>query len=200
MTIDEEKRTTLRKFAAIGAGSPLLGLAEGESAESDSDAREAIVGYVETTPGAHFSKIRDDLRLATGETQYHLRRLTSEGDLEMWRDGDYKRYVPAGGFSRFEKRALGYLRRETPRAMLLALLEDPTLTGAALAETIGVSPATISTYAAEMAEEGLLERQNGYRVNNPETVISLLLRYATSFDRETRSFATRAETLFSYDP
>ncbi|MDZ7849277.1 MAG: winged helix-turn-helix transcriptional regulator [Halodesulfurarchaeum sp.] len=198
MTIDEEKRTTLRKFAAVGAGSPLLGLAEGE--ERESDARDAIAGYVETTPGAHFSKIRDDLTLATGETQYHLRRLTSNDELEVCRDGDYKRYFSAGQFSRFEQRALGYLRRSTPRAMLLALLEEPTLTGASLAENVGVSPATISNYAGEMAEAGLLDRQDGYHVSNPETVISLLLRYAPSFDGETKTFARKAATLFTYDP
>lgn len=198
MTIDEEKRTTLRKFAAVGAGSPLLGLADDD--ESESDARDAIAGYVGTTPGAHFSKIRDDLTLATGETQYHLRRLTANGDLEACRDGDYKRYFVAGEFSTFEQVALGYLRRDTPRAMLLAMLEDPEHTGASLASAVGVSPATISTYATEMSESGLLDREDGYRVTEPETVISLLLRYASSFDGETDTFAHNAATLFSYDP
>ncbi|MFP4529869.1 MAG: winged helix-turn-helix transcriptional regulator [Halodesulfurarchaeum sp.] len=198
MTIDEEKRTTLRKFAAVGAGSPLLSLADGE--ESESDARDAIAGYVETTPGAHFSKIRDDLTLATGETQYHLRRLAANGDLEAYRDGDYKRYFVAEQFSTFEQVALGYLRRDTPRAMVLAMLEDPEHTGTSLAAAVGVSPATISTYTTEMGDSGLLDRENGYRVTDPETVLSLLLRYASSFDAETETFAHNAATLFSYDP
>lgn len=198
MTIDEEKRTTLRKFAAVGAGSPLLGLADGE--ESESNARDAIVGYVETTPGAHFSKIRDDLTLATGETQYHLRRLTSNGELAVGRDGDYKRYFPAGRFSTFEQVALGYLRRDTPRTMVLAMLEDPNHSGTSLADAIGVSPATISTYATEMSDSGLLDRDDGYRVTEPETVLSLLLRYASSFDGATETFAQDAAMLFRYDP
>lgn len=200
MTIDEEKRTTLRKFAAVGAGSPLLGLTDRDGDDSESDAREAIAGYVETTPGAHFSKIRDDLSLATGETQYHLRRLTNSDELESCRDGDYKRYFPAGQFDAFEQVALGYLRRETPRAMLLTLLAEPTHTGASLSEAVGVSTATISTYASEMAEAGLLDREDGYRVEEPETVISLLLRYASSFDEQTHSFARSASTLFRYEP
>ena len=198
MPIDEEKRTTLRKFAAVGAGSPLLGLADREG--EDSEVREAIAGYVERTPGAHFSKIRDDLSLATGETQYHLRRLTANGDCEVRRDGDYKRYFPAGQFSPFEQLALGYLRRKTPRAMLLAVLEKPNQTGTSLAEQVSVSPATISTFGSKMADSGLFDRENGYRVERPEAIISLVLRYATTFDEETRRFANEATSLFNYDP
>lgn len=198
MTIDEEKRTTLRKFAAVGAGSPLLGLADRD--ESNSDARDAIVGYVDTTPGAHFSKIRDDLTLATGETQYHLRRLTDSDTLESRRDGDYKRYFTAGQFDEFEKVALGYLRRQTPRAMLMAVLEDPELSGTELATELGVSTATISTTASNMAEAGVLDRDDCYHVINPETVLSLLLRYGRTFGEETRQFSADASALFRYDP
>ena len=196
MPIDEEKRDTLRTFAAVGAGSPLLGLAD----DGDSDAREAIAGYVEATPGAHFSKIRDDLSLATGETQYHLRRLTDTEVLEASRDGDYKRYFLAGEFDAFERTALGYLRRDTCRGMLLGLLKDPTLTGAELASKIGVSAAAISSAASEMEAAGLLEKDGGFEVRKPEAVISLLLRHGRSFDEETRQFASVAAALFTYDP
>ena len=75
--VDESKRATLRRFAALGAASPLVGLASADrgndpGADSDSDAPGAITGYLAATPGAHFSKIRDDLQLGTGETQHHL--------------------------------------------------------------------------------------------------------------------------------
>ena len=63
------------------------------------DARDAIVGYLAATPGAHFSKVRDDLKLGTGETQHHLRRLLDAGAIESRRDGDYRRFFPAGRFS-----------------------------------------------------------------------------------------------------
>ncbi len=198
MTIDEAKRQTLRRFAAVGAGSPLVGLAAGE--DGNSDAREAIVGYVETNPGTHFSKIRDELTLATGETQYHLRQLTEAGSLTCRRDGDYKRYVPAGRFDQFEQMALGYLRRDTTRAMVLQSLERPGQSGQELARALEVSAATISKFGSTMEETGLLDRTDGYRVERPETVLSLLLRYGSSFDENTRSFAENAAALFRYDP
>ncbi len=198
MAIDEDKRATLRRFAAIGAASPLAAVS-GQDLE-ESEVREAIQGYLAATPGAHFSKIRDDLKLGTGEAQYHLRRLTDGTAIEVGRDGDYKRFFPARRFDDFEKVALGYLRRDTPRSMLIELLKDPDRTGADLASEIGVSQASVSTYAAEMAGNGLLSRTDGYQVERPETIVTLLLRYAESFDERAIDFASQADSVLKYDP
>ena len=200
-SVDEEKRATLRQFAALGAVGPFARLAEDEpDSGGGSDARNAILGYLGTTPGAHFSKVRDDLSLGTGETQHHLRQLVDAGVVESYRDGEYRRFVPAERFTSFDKLALGYLRRETPRGMLVALLADPDLTGSELASILDVSPATVSTCASELVEVGLLARDDGYRIEHPETLIALLIRYADSFDERTVSFASRAHELFTYDP
>ena len=200
--VDAEKRATLRRFAALGAATPLAGLSAGEArAKTDgSDARDAILGYVSTTPGAHFSKLRDDLKLGTGETQHHLRRLVDDGALVSRRDGDYRRFFLADRFSTFEQVALGYLRRETPRGMVLTLLRHPDATGSEIANALDVSRATVSTYASQLDDAGLLDRTDGYAVARPETVITLLVRYADSFDAETRAFAADADSLVRYDP
>lgn len=192
--IDEEKRTTLRRFAAVGAVSPLVGLAE---SDGGSDTRPAILGYLETTPGAHFSKTRDDLGLSTGEAQHHLRRLVDAGAIETRRDDDYRRFYPAGRFSTFEQRALGYLRRDTPRGMVIELIRRPDATGNDLADRLSVSPPTISKHAAELAEAGLLERHAGYRVVEAETLLVLLVRYADSFGPDAVSLARDAAGLIS---
>ena len=196
--VDPEKRATLRQFAALGAVGPLARFVE--EREDDGDTRGAIAGYVATTPGAHFSKIRDDLKLGTGETQHHLKALEDAGAVESRRDGDYRRFFPADQFSPFEQVALGYLRRETPRGMLLALLSNPDLSGSALASHLDVSGATVSTYAADLEEAGLLAREDGYAPRRPETLITLIVRYANSFDAVTAEFADRADQLVTYDP
>ena len=196
--VDESKRATLRRFAALGAASPLAGLAS--ASESDSDTPEAIVGYLTATPGAHFSKIRDDLQLGTGETQHHLRRLESEGTIESRKDGDYSRYFPSGRFSEFEQVALGYLRRETPRGMLVALLDSPGISSGDIATRVDVSRPTVSKHAAEMESAGLLSRENGYSVEQAETLLMLLVQYADSFDEETVQLAAGADDLVAYDP
>lgn len=196
--VDESKRTTLRRFAALGAASPLAAF-RGDS-ETSSDVREGLAGYIAARPGAHFSKIRDDLQLGTGETQHHLRRLRRDNTVESRKDGDYTRYFPAGRFSAFEQRALGYLRRETPRGMVITLLRTPEATASELAEAVGVSPPTISNYAGELEAVGLLTREDGYTLQQPETVLLLLVRYADSFESETDALAAEAGELIEYHP
>ncbi|ADQ67975.1 hypothetical protein C499_16362 [Halogeometricum borinquense DSM 11551] len=201
--VDEEKRATLRRFAALGAATPFVGIGSAETdddAESGSDTRDAIVGYIASTPGAHFSKVRDDLQLGTGETQYHLRRLVEDDIVEYRRDGDYKRFFSAGRFTDFEQTALGYLRRSTARGMLVALLRDPDATGSELAAALDVSRATVSNYARKLDEVGLLSRDDGYAIAQPETVITLLVRYADSFGPDAAALADDAADLIQYDP
>jgi predicted transcriptional regulator len=201
-SVDEEKRATLRRFAAVGAGGPLARLAgsgsDDTSAEATSDVPAAIRGYLATTPGAHFSKLRDDLRLGTGEAQHHLRRLTERGAVDSWKDGDYRRYVPAGRFSDFERRALGFLRRDTARGVIVGLLRDPDATGADLAARLDVSAPTVSKYAGELAEAGLLDRSDGYDLLRPETTLLLLVRFADSFGPDAVALAADADEFVTY--
>jgi predicted transcriptional regulator len=192
--VDQSKRATLRRFAALGAASPLVGLASA----SESDAPDALTGYLTATPGAHFSKIRDDLKLGTGETQHHLRKLERDGVIESRKDGDYRRYFPAGQFTEFEQAVLGFLRRETPRGILIALLEDPTASSGDIATQLDVSRPTVSKYATQLDEGGLLSRENGYTISEPETVLLLLVRYADSFGEDAARLAKLAPDLVTY--
>ncbi|WP_254829438.1 winged helix-turn-helix transcriptional regulator [Haloglomus salinum] len=201
-SVDEEKRATLRRFAAVGAGGPLARLAgsdaDADDHETTSEVPAAIRGYLATTPGAHFSKLRDDLQLGTGEAQYHLRRLVERDAVDSWKDGDYRRYAPAGRFSDFERRALGFLRRDTARGLVVGLLREPDATGAELADRLGVSAPTVSKYAAELAEAGLLDRSDGYDLTRPETTLLLLVRYADSFGPDAVALAADADELVEY--
>lgn len=192
--VDQSKRATLRRFAALGAASPLVGFASA----SESEAPDALTGYLAATPGAHFSKIRDDLQLGTGETQHHLRTLESEGVIESRKDGDYRRYFPAGRFSEFEQTAFGYLRRETPRGMLITLLEDPSASAGDIAVQLDVSRATVSKYATQLEEAGLLSRTDGYAITDPETILLLLVRYADSFGEDAARLADTAPALVKF--
>ena len=192
--VDQEKRATLRSVAALGTVGPLARLAG-----DDSDARETIARYLATTPGAHFSKIRDDLDMGTGETQHHLRRLRKQDAIESRRDGDYRRFFPTRQFDEFEQVALGYLRRETPRGMVISLLRDADASASDLASELGVSRPTVSKHAADLEHAGLLSRREGYALVRPESLFTLLVRYADSFDAATLRFASEADELIRVD-
>ncbi len=84
--------------------------------------------------------------------------------------------------------------------MLVHLLRDPAATGSELAARLGVSRATVSTYAKELDAVGLLSREDGYAVTEPETVLTLLIRYADSFGDDVAALAGEADSLLRYDP
>jgi predicted transcriptional regulator len=200
--VDPEKRATLRRFAALGTVTTLsrfTGTASANDTTNDSDTRDALVGYVGATPGAHFSRVRDDLKLGTGETQYHLRELEEAGTVESRKDGDYRRYFLTGQFDEFQQVALGYLRRETPRRMVIELLREPTVSAAAIADRLGVSRPTVSNYAADLERAGILSREGGYALTEPEALLVLLVRYADSFGQAAAALADEAPELLSHD-
>ncbi|WP_254862420.1 winged helix-turn-helix transcriptional regulator [Halovivax gelatinilyticus] len=196
--VDADKRATLRRFATVGATAPFVGAGSAAAETGESEVRDAISGYLTTTPGAHFSKIRDDLKLGTGEAQHHLRTLEEAGRVEQYRDGDYRRFVAAGRFDDFEKTALGYLRRETPRGMIIQLLREPAVSARELAENLDVSAPTVSKYAASLEEAQLLTREDGYALVRPESQLVLLTRHADSFGSDAVSLAGEADSLVSY--
>jgi predicted transcriptional regulator len=201
--IDPDKRQTIRRFAAVGALSSLFDLTDWSSTTEEnpeSDVRQALAGYIASTPGAHFSKIRDELHLGTGETQYHLQRLVDAEAIEASRDGEYKRFFTAGTFSQFERQVLGYLRRQTPRGMILCILRDPQITGATLASRLDVSAATVSTHLQTLETAGIVTRDQTCQIANPETVITLIVRFCDSFDAAAVRFAEEAPEILSYDP
>jgi len=198
--VDEEKRETLRRFAAFGS-IPLAGFTRDDAGDDAASlTRDAIRGYLAETPGAHFSKLRDDLQLGTGEAQHHLRRLLDAGAVESHRDGEYRRFFIADRFDTHEKQTVGYLRRETPRALLVAILRDPNAPPAALADSIGVSRATVSSWATRLADDAVLTREDGYALTDPELVLVLLVRYADSFGEDAQALADAAAALIDYSP
>jgi len=63
-----------------------------------------------------------------------------------------------------------------------------------------VSRPTISKHAADLEDAGLLSRSDGYAVAEPETVLTLLVRYADSFGDGAAQLAAEADSLLRYDP
>lgn len=190
---DAEKRETLRRFAAVGAVGPFAAASRVADTEPDSVRRKAVLGYVERSPGVHFSKLRDDLNLGTGETQYHLRRLERAGTIESHEDGEYRRLFLGSAFDDTERTILSALRRQTHGGILVEALRSSEIAAGELADRLDVSTPAVSRAAGQLEDAGLLTRDRGtYRLTTPETVSALLERFADSFDDRTATIARTA--------
>jgi hypothetical protein len=58
----------------------------------------------------------------------------------------------------------------------------------------------VSNYARKLEDAGLLSREDGYAITRPETVITILVRYADSFGPAAVALADDAASLIRYDP
>lgn len=149
----------------------------------DVDARRRLYAFLKRTPGAHFSEVQRRLEMATGTLQYHLHYLEKRGLIDARREGRYTRYYPTSDVDRRDKPVLGLLRQETPRAILLDLVEHGPSRLTDLSERLGVVPSTLSFHLKKLQEAEVVERPSRgvYAVREADAVVDLLVSYRASF-------------------
>jgi predicted transcriptional regulator len=166
-----------------------------------SDVRAAIGRRVERDPGIHFNELVRELDLATGQTQYHVRRLVRSGELVAERLYGRTHYYPTG-FAERERRTLALLRRETARAVVRHLSERGPSRPAAVADDVGVARSTLEWHVSHLAEQSLVEKRYDERgrvclhLADPERTGRLLSRVTpTAPDRLVDRFVRLVDLL-----
>ncbi len=122
------------------------------------DTRSRVRAHVETNPGVHFNAVSRNLDIATGQTQYHLRRLLRAGRLESAEICGRTHYFP-DGYSPEERAAIALLRRETTRELVMLLLERGETTPATLTEELDVARSTVEWHLSNLLEYDLVEKE-----------------------------------------
>ncbi len=126
--------------------------------------RGQIYGFVRTTPGAHYTMIRDALQVTNGTLSHHLKTLEVQGFITSSRDGVYKRFYPVD----FEIESEGKgIRLSDLQARLLTRLErgGTEVLQADLADALKVTQQCISYNLRLMERHGLLMKERiGKRV------------------------------------
>lgn len=130
---------------------------DGKDSNEDSEIRQRIYQYIESNPGVHLRKISRELGLAMGNTQYHLQLLEKDGRIRTRRAALYTHYYPAAILDEQHKIILAFLRQETPRDILVHLLEHPAgATQSEITEFKRLSAPTISWHMSRLIESGLV--------------------------------------------
>ncbi|MHB9285773.1 winged helix-turn-helix transcriptional regulator [Halobacteriales archaeon Cl-PHB] len=122
-----------------------------------SDVRQAVEEHVRSEPGVHFNELARDLDIATGQAQYHLRRLVRAGDVVSESLRDRTHYYPAE-YDAWERRVLALLRRETAREIIVVALEQEDPAAADLADELDVARSTISWHLSTLEATGVAEK------------------------------------------
>ncbi len=133
--------------------------------------RRHMFSFIKANPGNCVSEIADCLGMSRGALRYHLKVLESEKLIEAYSDQGKVRYFQNNStYGENEKLVISVLQNEMTRIIISNILYKKCNTNGDLARKIGVSKGTISWYANQLKESGLIEenkvgRSTTYSIN-----------------------------------
>ena len=119
--------------------------------------RSRIRDCIYEEPGIHFNDISRRLDIATGQTQYHLRKLRRAGELNRESIAGRTHYYPPT-YSDWERRAIALLRRETTREIVLFLLRNGDVPPAEIADQLDLARSTVEWHLSHLVDNGMASK------------------------------------------
>ncbi|QLH03589.1 ArsR family transcriptional regulator [Nitrosopumilus cobalaminigenes] len=111
---------------------------------------------IEQNPGIQFREIMRSSGLKNGVLSHYLGKLEKSGIIKVTRGPRQSRFYPPQ-ITEAESIVIKALRKQTPRDLLLALVENDGLEFSQLVKEVKKSPSTVSLYLSQIVEDGLVE-------------------------------------------
>ena len=153
-----------------------------------------IIDVIEKNPGIKFREIMRETGMKNGVLSYHTRKLENNGVVKVERSSRQTRFYPLGVTTE-ESVLIKSLRQETPRQILLSLIDVKALTFNNIIEKVRRSPSTVSVYLSQLVENNVVEikitdRKKIFVIKDVETVQKAIKRYhPTLIERSADSLA-----------
>ena len=106
---------------------------------------ETIIRTIKKNPGIRFREMMNSVGVKNGVLSHYVRRLEDSGLIHVDRSPRVARFY-APDVNPEEQKLVSRLRQETPKRILIALLNHKELTFKQIVATIKISPATVSFY------------------------------------------------------
>jgi predicted transcriptional regulator len=144
-----------------------------------------ILQIIKTNPGSYLRKIKENLNISMGTTQYHLDKLEKMGRITSTRNGLHKHYFPIGVFEENEKEILQVLGQETAREIIMTIIEKQAPTQTDIVNSVGISGASanwhlkrlIAIKLVEEIREGHFKRYRMFDIKTSTYVTTLMRNY-----------------------
>ena len=111
---------------------------------------------IEQNPGIQFRQIMRSSGLKNGVLSHYLGKLEKSGIVKVIRGPRQARFYPPK-ITEDESIVIKALRKQTPRNLLLTLIENDGLEFSQLVKVVKKSPSTVSLYLSQIVEDGLVE-------------------------------------------
>ena len=120
------------------------------------DRTQKLQTLIDDNPGIRFREIMRSSGLKNGVLSYYLKKLESTGAVKVVRGPRQVRFY-SPDITEEESTVITALRKETPRALLLALIKEDGLEFSQLVKEVKKSPSTVSLYLSQIVADGLVE-------------------------------------------
>ena len=116
---------------------------------------EMIFSEIKKNPGIRFRELMKHIGITNGVMSYYLRKLEQNESVWVERTPRVARFYTSD-LSADEAKLVKRLRQETPKKILIALVENEQLTFQELVAKISKSPSTTSFYLSQLVEENII--------------------------------------------
>lgn len=110
---------------------------------------------IEQNPGIQFREIMRISGLKNGVLSHYLGKLEKSGVIKVERGQRQTRFY-SPKITEDESKVIKALRRQTPRDLLLALVQNDGLEFSQLVNEVDKSPSTVSLYLTQLVEDDLI--------------------------------------------
>lgn len=123
-----------------------------------SETRARIHECVQHNPGVHFNDISRRLDIATGQTQYHLRKLRHDDRIEREEVCGRTHFFPPT-YTAWERETIALLRRETAREIVVLLLNRDAARPDRIADRLDLARSTVEWHLSNLVEHGIASKR-----------------------------------------
>ncbi len=148
---------------------------------------------IEENPGIQFREIMRSSGLKNGVLSHYLGKLEKTGTIKVIRGPRQVRFY-SPQITEDESVVIKALRKQTPRDLLLALIENDGLEFSQLVTAVKKSPSTVSLYLSQIVDDGLVEIKHvnlkkRYYIKAKESIDKLVEDYRpSSLEKPTSGF------------
>ena len=124
---------------------------------------EMIFSEIKNNPGIRFRELMKKVGITNGVMSHYLRKLEENESVWIERTPRVTRFY-SSDLSEDEAKLVKRLRQETPKKILVTLVENDQLTFKEIVLKIAKSPSTTSFYLSQLVKENIINTSKSYSV------------------------------------
>ena len=144
--------------------------------------QDKILDFIISNPSSHLRKIKNNLEFSMGTIQYNLAMLEKEGKIKSVKTRFYKNYYH---INESNEKILSVLNLDSPRNIVMYLIQHEPSTHQEIANGIGLSSSTVSWHMKRLMELQVVQTEYSgkytiYRLKDRDNVLANLRKYKST--------------------